>query len=538
MHLVKHPSVIKKVNYRGLVEELWKTPISEDPEEDQVLKKTIANCNYGMLEKQFNRTQKSKLFDTYEDAKFFQSKYGGSITFIKQYEEKQEWEYENILGKDVKGIEPVYRNTMKPTGKCLFILSLSAEACLTNGFRYVKELLMQRHNSYMSRSCDLLKENGVDVYTVKTDALTIPQSQVERAKEVLSWDEGIGSWRLNRTEDIKFPQEDALLVLKENKKPEIAEPKTTPIELSLEDEYNTDKLCEYFEQHKRVMIRAEYAGCGKSYACEEMTKRGHKVLFVCPTNKLASKYGEDGCTINKLFGIGLTEDTKIARFDDSPYDTIVFDEIFFSSVRKLARIKRYCDEHPEKIIIATRDSMQLECIDCITNQHDYDECYNRCVDLIFPVNMFLKENKRLKDEKDKNTLKAFKRDIFDVSIPVEKTIRKYFKLTKEWNTTDNIAYRNTTCQKVSEEARRRILNKLEPYEPGEVLICRSYFKMKKVVFHVNYEYHIEKVEGSMVHLLGGIAVPMDLIKKNFTHNDCRTCHSFSGELHQKTHHHI
>ena len=173
--------------------------------------------------------------------------------------------------------------------------------------------------------------------------------------------------------------------MKENKKPDISEPKTTPIELSLEDEYNTDKLCEYFEQHKRVMIRAEYAGCGKSYACEEMTKRGHKVLFVCPTNKLASKYGEDGCTINRFFAIGLTEDTKMAKFDDSPYDTVVFDEIFFSSVRKLARIKRYCEEHPEKIIIATGDTCQLESIDCITNQHDYDEYYNRCIDLIFPV---------------------------------------------------------------------------------------------------------------------------------------------------------
>ena len=41
---VKHPSIIKKVDYRGLVEELWRTPISDDPEEDAVLKKTIANC--------------------------------------------------------------------------------------------------------------------------------------------------------------------------------------------------------------------------------------------------------------------------------------------------------------------------------------------------------------------------------------------------------------------------------------------------------------------------------------------------------------
>ena len=44
------------MSYRRLVEELWKTPISDDPEEDAVLKKTIANCNYGMLEKQINRT--------------------------------------------------------------------------------------------------------------------------------------------------------------------------------------------------------------------------------------------------------------------------------------------------------------------------------------------------------------------------------------------------------------------------------------------------------------------------------------------------
>ena len=64
----QHPRIIKKVNYRGLVEELWRTPISDDPEEEAALKNTIANCNYGMLGKQINRTQKSNVFDAYEDA--------------------------------------------------------------------------------------------------------------------------------------------------------------------------------------------------------------------------------------------------------------------------------------------------------------------------------------------------------------------------------------------------------------------------------------------------------------------------------------
>ncbi|MFM7988969.1 MAG: hypothetical protein ACKPKO_57615, partial [Candidatus Fonsibacter sp.] len=127
-----------------------------------------------------------------------------------------------------------------------------------------------------------------------------------------------------------------------------------------------------------------------------------------------------------FFGIGLTESTKLAKFDDSGYDTIVFDEIFFCTVRNPARIKRYCESNPDKIVVATGDTGQLECIYCITNQNNDDEYYNKCVDMIFPVGMFLKENKRLKSKKDKDTLKRFKRDIFDESIPVSQTIGKYF----------------------------------------------------------------------------------------------------------------
>ena len=89
----------------------------------------------------------------------------------------------------------------------------------------------------------------------------------------------------------------------------------------------------------------------------------------------------------------------MAKFDDSGYNVIVFDEIFFCSVRNLARIKRYCESNPDKIVVATGDTDQLACIDCITNQNDYDEYYNRCVDMIFPVGMLFRENKRLNSKK-------------------------------------------------------------------------------------------------------------------------------------------
>ena len=73
--------------------------------------------------------------------------------------------------------------------------------------------------------------------------------------------------------------------------------------IALQGEYGMDAICKHFEEKKRVMVRAEYAGCGKSYACKLIEQRGHKLLFVCPTNKLAGNYGDNGCTINRFFSI-------------------------------------------------------------------------------------------------------------------------------------------------------------------------------------------------------------------------------------------
>ncbi|MFM7982790.1 MAG: hypothetical protein ACKPKO_26050, partial [Candidatus Fonsibacter sp.] len=181
------------------------------------LKKTIANCNYGMLEKQTNRTQKAISSTPMRTPNSFQLTYGGDITFVKQYEERSEWRTESPLDQGVEGAPMIYTNEMVPTGKSLFILNLYAEASLTNGFRYIKELLMQHHNCYLNSSYKPLTHNGVDVYAVKTDAFTIRQSQLETARELLSWEDGVGSWRLNRTDDIQFPIDEALMALTENR---------------------------------------------------------------------------------------------------------------------------------------------------------------------------------------------------------------------------------------------------------------------------------------------------------------------------------
>ncbi len=100
------------------------------------------------------------------------------------------------MDKDVEDAELNWQLEMAPTSKCLFVLNLSAECSLNNGFRYIKELLLQHHNFHLNKCWKLLQESGVDVYTVKTDAFAIPNTRLEEAEELLSWEAGIGSWRL------------------------------------------------------------------------------------------------------------------------------------------------------------------------------------------------------------------------------------------------------------------------------------------------------------------------------------------------------
>ena len=60
------------------------------------------------------------------------------------------------------------------------------------------------------------------------------------------------------------------------------------------------------------------------------------------------------------------------------------------------------------------------------------------------------------------------------------------------------------------------------------LVCRSYFKIKKQVFNVNYEYKITEVAPTALTLNTNLHVPIDVVRKNFIPHYGRTCHSFQG----------
>ena len=93
----------------------------------------------------------------------------------------------------------------------------------------------------------------------------------------MNFDTGIGTWRKSKDSNIILPSK--TIEQKENHEINI-EPLIVN-QLDVPDEYDTTYICRLFEKYKRVMVKAEYAGCGKSYACKEMENEGIKYyLFV------------------------------------------------------------------------------------------------------------------------------------------------------------------------------------------------------------------------------------------------------------------
>ena len=88
--------------------------------------------------------------------------------------------------------------------------------------------------------------------------------------------------------------------------------------------------------------------------------------MVCPYNNLCQEFGKQNITaitFDKLFGLVLSTDDSqkfsVKKFDIDEYNTIVFDEVFLHTPKKLKMINQFIIENPNKYIIATGDLAPL-----------------------------------------------------------------------------------------------------------------------------------------------------------------------------------
>ena len=520
----KEPSFIHKVDYKGIVDELWDTNIDEnDTDEDKYIKKLIGNVNYGLLEKGGSTSYKSIVYNNLKEAVNNQTSHGGRVhklSYVKEtYEERRNEEEFSITGSK-------YEDELKS----YYILNLKDKAQLKNGFRWIKEILLQYHNFTMWEAWWKLRDAGVTVYSVKTDAYTISSKDEAKAREVLDFHNNVGGWRVSKTDDIILPTDDFKFV--ENELIEIPVYKSEEIEVK--NEYDTDAIVEKIVEKRQVMIRGLYAGTGKSYICKRMAELGYKVVFVCPTNRLLQEFEGEAMTLNKFFGISYG-DAKLEPFDYSDYDVIVFDEIYFSGLSVYWKIKHFVEKNKDsKIIVATGDCKQLKSVQPITNTKDYEPYVDSIIDNIFEHHILLKVCKRLHTDEDRDKLHNIKHDIFVNKISVDGLVKKYgFRYTDDITSSPfNIAFLNNTCKNVSSKI-REMENRTNEYELGERLICREYTTFDSHVFNVNFQYDIVKILDGQL-LLKNVKdgklhpLPLDKIRSSFIFASCCTAHSAQG----------
>ena len=91
-----------------------------------------------------------------------------------------------------------------------------------------------------------LKSNDINVFTVKSDALTIRKQDLDKAISLIHFSSDIGGWRLAKTEDIKFPHDD----FKQARNVEIKVEVPSFERVEIKDEYDTNELCDVLENYE------------------------------------------------------------------------------------------------------------------------------------------------------------------------------------------------------------------------------------------------------------------------------------------------
>ena len=527
----KQPHFIHKVDNKMLVEELWGKRISENIEEDKAIKKIIANSIFGLLEKSKNSSQRSFVFNDLNEAISLQADAGGKLNMMSRNTAKWVEEF------DDNGMWCRDREVSEQNDNLYYILNVVDRCELSNGFHFIKEMLLQYHNFKMQCAYQKLTENNVKVLSVKCDAFVVDCSGfnkfgLRKTQQLLDFHDGIGGWKLAKTHDEIHHTGKQLY---EQKKCEYVDiPIVKSKRVNIINEYDENRLVELVEKYRCLMIKAKFAGAGKSTICKNMERlKGYKVLFVVPTNNLGLECEVESVTVNKFFGIAVN-DEKLDKYDHSMFDVIVFDEICFNNTFVLAKIKGFVEQHrANKIILATGDAKQLSPIKALTNTKKHEIYMNECIDSIFPHHLFLEECKRLKTQEDKDKLRSIYADIFEHELSLHDVINKYFKYTDDITGTEsNVAYLNNTCREVSMQVRKR-QGKQNEFEVGEIMICREYRKTKTYKINVNFRYEIINISDPWITIANiktreEITLHIGILRSHFIFAFCYTCHSVQG----------
>ena len=324
--------------------------------------------------------------------------------------------------------------------------------------------------------------------------------------------------------------------------------KLDPIVHNINDEYDKNEINNVIKNHN-IAILGALPGVGKTTsACNY---KCNKKLFISPYNKLCQELRKkkfDAITLNMLLGYGCNNDVnmKMKAYDITPYDCIVFDEILLYTPKLLFKINKFMRKNKHIKFIATGDCDQNSPIgmEGLTNIINKEKYLSHCINILFPDQILLKQNKRLKNKKDVEKLNKLKNDIFDLDKNIMDVFTEYgFKIISkndELKNKKNICFFNYQVDEVNKFVHNELIKKPKDlfvynnvsYWKGLELVCKEHHRTKNSRLYVNYYYVIKSI-GEKFFVINEPVEDIDItletsLLSKFKLPYANTCHSVQG----------
>ena len=369
-------------------------------------------------------------------------------------------------------------------------------------------------------------ESDIKVYGIKTDCLLIKEQKQEIK---INFNKDIGGVKF---ESGKKPINKKIMFLK-NELIEFIQPQVNVIEMK--DEYDIFEMKDILQKYDKVMIKGLLPGSGKTTAVKNS---GYDVLFVTPYNKLCQELRKeiyDSVTLNKLLNIDICGNyNKYSTSYNIDSDAVCFDEILLYNPGYLNKINSFMNRTDKKVY-ATGDMDQLQPFGYqLNNVIDKKDYLNRIINMMFPNQIVLKYNKRLRTKEDQQMLYQIKKDIFNVDLDVATTMKKYFRAIyrlSEITTTTNLSYFNFRGEKINKHVQNNNIKvpkdamKIDErddyfYYKGLELVCKKYYKIKNIRLYTNYSYILKDITSrkfTVIEPVDEVEIKLDinLLKKHF-----------------------
>ncbi|MBS1736426.1 MAG: hypothetical protein JSS98_07425 [Bacteroidetes bacterium] len=544
IHAFRRPSRLEQVNFKGAVEKLF-----NNEKLSMEHKKFIANKTTGLTEKKYNSAHVCKAFDNFAEAQYYQFKFGGRIHSMEYFERVVVNNEDDPFNFGIENPLNTTTVVMKAGQKVHFLIVEKKEK-LVEGFRCVKEMIYDHMAIRMFELFNEIVSKGLKPVGIKTDAILLTESRAKLDK--------LFKFNPGERGGIKFESGKFCTNHK------VAQVVNTPFAIKkrdvnvikIKDEYDTNEINKVFDQHGRVGIWGDFPGVGKTTSV--LNYIGKKILFVTPFNTLAQETrskGHDAITLNMLlgfFGEG-KEYSRYKAFNVEEYDCICFDEIMMNPPHILKMIDVFMREKSDKKYFATGDTDQLQPFNShATNISNPQQYLNHCVNSMFPNQLTLKINKRLKSDDDRKKLAQLKADVFNRKKNVMETLKQFglkiITSMSDVKSKRNICYFNFRNQQVNTHVHKKLVktpknhvaitqvegkkSKTTNYWKGLKLTCKKHWQQKGVRLFKNYTYEITFISQETFTVKDVVedttlTFPIAMLD-HFILSYANTCHSVQG----------